>query len=169
MEHFVFYSSLAYNVVLNRLKYRNWFDRIDNNVILGALPFKGKFSNEVYDLFHYLRFFVIFGFFQLIQEENVAAVISMNQDYELKPFSPSNDEWKRLGVEFLQLPTKDFYEVPSLDNLRKGVSLIEKYATLSKDTYPQLSVYIHCKAGRTRSATLVACYLIKVFWIVLIA
>lgn len=80
----------------------------------------------------------------------------MNHDYELRPFSPNTDEWKRLGVEFAQFPTKDYVEVPSLANLHKGVELIERFADSAA------SVYIHCKAGRTRSATLVACYLLKV-------
>lgn len=82
----------------------------------------------------------------------------MNQDFELKPFSPTFDEWKSLGVEFLQLPTRDFVEAPSLEHLRQGVELIEKYSL----PVPSASVYVHCKAGRTRSATLVACYLVKV-------
>ncbi len=82
-------------------------------------------------------------------------MISMNQDYELKPFSPTFEEWKSIGVEFLQLPTRDFVEAPSLEHIYRGVELIEKYI-------PSASVYVHCKAGRTRSATLVACYLVKV-------
>ena len=90
-----------------------------------------------------------------MEQENVRAVISMNQDYELKPFSPTFEEWKSIGVEFLQLPTRDFVEAPSLEHIYRGVELIEKYI-------PSASVYVHCKAGRTRSATLVACYLVKV-------
>lgn len=86
----------------------------------------------------------------------------MNQDFELKPFSPTIDEWKKLGIEFLQLATKDFVEAPSMANLQLGVELIEKYIN-----QPNSTVYIHCKAGRTRSATLAACYLIKVCYICL--
>ena len=99
----------------------------------------------------------------------------MNQDFELKLFSPSIEEWEKLGAEFLQLPTRDFVEAPSLENLHRGVQLIEKYVTLNttdpihqdnkdnpKKENNNSTVYIHCKAGRTRSATLVACYLIKV-------
>ncbi len=47
LENAIFYSSLAYNVVLNKLQYRRWYDRIDQTVILGALPFRGKSSRMV--------------------------------------------------------------------------------------------------------------------------
>lgn len=35
-----FYPSLLYNVVMEKVSSRQWFDRIDETVILGALPFK---------------------------------------------------------------------------------------------------------------------------------
>lgn len=47
VQNFVFYSSLAYNLVLNKLALRTWYDRIDRAVILGALPFRGKFATLV--------------------------------------------------------------------------------------------------------------------------
>lgn len=53
LENVVFYSSLAYNVVLNKLQYRRWFDRIDQSILLGALPFKGKFSKMVSLFMHF--------------------------------------------------------------------------------------------------------------------
>lgn len=34
-----FYPTLFYNVVMERFTVRRWYDRIDENVILGALPF----------------------------------------------------------------------------------------------------------------------------------
>lgn len=70
--------------------------------------------------------------------------------------SPSGEEWKRLGVQWIELPFKNFVESPSIENLRKGIEIIELYAGLEK------TVYIHCRDGRSRSATLAACYLIKV-------
>ena len=39
----------------------------------------------------------------------------------------------------------------------RGVSFIEE--VIAND--PEASVYVHCKAGRTRSATLVGCYLMN--------
>ena len=62
----------------------------------------------------------------------------------------------------LQLATIDFNNAPSQEMLRKGVEFIEEI------NVKKSSVYVHCKAGRGRSTTLVACYLIKVICIVIL-
>ncbi|XP_033227819.1 phosphatidylglycerophosphatase and protein-tyrosine phosphatase 1 [Belonocnema kinseyi] len=144
-----FYPSLFYNVIMEKVSTRRWFDRIDETVILGALPFRGMTK-------------------ELITEENVKAVISMNEDYELKLFSNNGEEWKKHGVQFLQLPTVDIFEAPCQEMLQLGVDFIKQFRKsenkASSDgnidtSKPRESVYVHCKAGRTRSATLVGCYL----------
>jgi len=81
----------------------------------------------------------------------------MNEDYELSLFSNQEPEWKALGVDFLQLPTTDIFEAPTHEKLIKGVSFINSVS----ERHPNSSIYVHCKAGRTRSATLVGCYLIE--------
>lgn len=65
-------------------------------------------------------------------------------------------EWRAAGVEQLRLSTVDLTGVPSLENLHRGVEFALKYREQGS------SVYVHCKAGRSRSATLVAAYLIRV-------
>jgi len=40
MSRAFFYPSLLYNVVMERVAGRHWFDRIDETVILGALPLR---------------------------------------------------------------------------------------------------------------------------------
>ena len=42
-----FLPTLAYNVVMERISVRNWWDRIDKNMVLGALPFRGQTSTKV--------------------------------------------------------------------------------------------------------------------------
>jgi atypical dual specificity phosphatase len=80
----------------------------------------------------------------------------MNETYELKILSNTGPDWAKLGVpNFLQLATTDIFEAPSVDKLSRGVDFINEII----DQDPNASVYVHCKAGRTRSATLVACYL----------
>ncbi|XP_053945467.1 phosphatidylglycerophosphatase and protein-tyrosine phosphatase 1 [Anastrepha ludens] len=144
-----FYPTLLYNVLMEKATSRNWYDRIDDNVILGALPFRSQ-ANE------------------LITNENMKAVVSMNEDYELSMFSNDSPKWKLLGVEFLQLPTTDIFESPNQDRLYSGVEFINKFLPIDKrikglstSSEPENigTVYVHCKAGRTRSATLVGCYL----------
>ena len=49
-----------------------------------------------------------------------------------------------------------FVQAPNQEKLKRGVEFINKYCDEEK------SVYVHCKAGRTRSATLVGCYLMEV-------
>ncbi|KAL6445038.1 hypothetical protein ACFW04_002156 [Cataglyphis niger] len=120
-----FYPTLFYNIVMEKITMRNWYDRIDETVILGALPFRRT----------------------------------------------AKQEWRRHNVEFLQLSTIDIFQAPSQEKLQKGVNFINKFRTVSSKKLgnpPGIingsnqpgTVYVHCKAGRTRSATLVACYLI---------
>ncbi|XP_041969893.1 phosphatidylglycerophosphatase and protein-tyrosine phosphatase 1 [Aricia agestis] len=146
-----FYPTLLYNVVMEKVTSRRWYDRIDDNVILGALPFQGMTK-------------------QLIEEENIKGVVSMNETYELKIFSNDGEKWRQHGVEFLQLATTDIFEAPDQDKLYEGVRFINRFLPLGgklrsvpldegQGRVEQGTVYVHCKAGRTRSATLVGCYL----------
>lgn len=66
-----------------------------------------------------------------------------------------------MGVEFLQLATTDIFETPCQKKLHEGVEFINKVVK-QKDSELEPTVYVHCKAGRTRSATLVGCYLMFV-------
>ncbi|XP_073949947.1 protein tyrosine phosphatase, mitochondrial 1 [Choristoneura fumiferana] len=143
-----FYPTLLYNVVMEKVTSRRWYDRIDDTVILGALPFQGMTK-------------------QLKEEENIQGVVSMNETYELKIFSNDAEKWREHGVEFLQLATTDIFESPDQDKLYEGVRFINRFlpvdskikAIAESGGRSQGSVYVHCKAGRTRSATLVGCYL----------
>lgn len=136
-----FYPTLLYNVLMEKISSRNWYDRIDDTVILGALPFRSMIK-------------------QLINEENVRGVVSMNEDYELQLFSNTKEEWKNNNVEFLQLPVTDIFQSPSQEKLQLGVNFINKFRDVPTELNTK-TVYVHCKAGRTRSATLVGCYLMK--------
>lgn len=103
----------------------------------------------------------------------------MNEDYELW-FSNNKERWQKIGVHFLQLATTDIFEAPDQKKLIKGVEFINKFlpapTRMSGVTFdhqgptpPSGTVYVHCKAGRTRSATLVGCYLMMVscLWLML--
>lgn len=59
-------------------------------------------------------------------------------------------------MEQLRLSTVDLTGVPSLQNLHRGVEFALQHRERGT------SVYVHCKAGRSRSATLAAAYLIRV-------
>uniref|UniRef100_A0A8C7S3B6 Tyrosine specific protein phosphatases domain-containing protein n=1 Tax=Oncorhynchus mykiss TaxID=8022 RepID=A0A8C7S3B6_ONCMY len=81
------------------------------------------------------------------QTENVRMVITMNEEYD-PPLGERSlfvlkQEWKAEGVEQLRLSTVDLTGVPSLENRAS-------------------SVYVHCKAGRCRSATLAAAYIVQI-------
>lgn len=135
-----FLPTLAYNVAMEKISSRKWWDRIDQAVILGALPFRSKYTED------------------LVKEEKIKGVVSMNEDYELKLFSHQTEGWADLGVKFLQLSTTDIFCAPSQTKLQQGVKFMKEIAADSSGE----SVYVHCKAGRTRSATLVGCYLMEV-------
>ena len=172
-----FYPTLFYNVFMERVSSRRWFDRIDENMILGALPFRSMSADVSFLILRTkLKNITFLWKFQLIQKENVKAVVSMNEDYELWLFSNNAEKWNNQGVKFLQLATTDIFEAPCQNKLQKGVEFINSFLPPTSrmqgiKSVPELAsqesgtVYVHCKAGRTRSATLVGCYLMMVIFL----
>lgn len=143
--------SLTYNAIMNvATNGWDWWNQIsipDSNekIFLGALPISRTFASN--DLI------------SLTQEHNVGAVLSVVEHFEMN--SPGSvltpitaNQWRHSGVQHKQLPSEDF-KTMSLDAIEEGVEFIRKSVNQG------LSVYIHCKAGRGRSALVLTCYLIK--------
>ncbi|RDD44483.1 Phosphatidylglycerophosphatase and protein-tyrosine phosphatase 1 [Trichoplax sp. H2] len=130
-----YYPTLIWNVA-RKSDARRWYDRVDENILIGALPFRSH-ANE------------------LVKQENVRGVVTMNENYETRFVSPNQQEWGALGVKQLRLSTVDFYQSPSVERVEEAINFIDD---VNKDG---CSVYVHCKAGRGRSATVVLCYIMK--------
>jgi atypical dual specificity phosphatase len=126
----LFYPTLAWNYTLSRiLRVRNWWDRVDTHVIVGAYPF----ARDV----------------EAMHAEGVRAVVNTCEEY-LGPES----EYDKYGIEQLRIPTTDFTH-PQLQDVSRAVEFVQRHVEAG-DT-----VYIHCKAGRARSATVALCWLMK--------
>jgi atypical dual specificity phosphatase len=82
------------------------------------------------------------------QKMGITGVINMCEEYP-GPLAA----YTQHGIEQLHLPTIDFVP-PSDADVRRGVDFIEAHRARGG------KVYVHCKAGRGRSATVVLCYLI---------
>lgn len=127
---FLFYPTLILNVVLCKVfGLRNWYDQIDEFVVLGALPFKQDVP--------------------MLKKMGVKAVLNVCEEY-----SGPEEAYVQAGIEQLRLPTID-YTSPGLSTVCHGVHFIERCISTGD------LVYVHCKAGRGRSATIVLCWLIK--------
>ncbi|KAK9716330.1 hypothetical protein RND81_06G225800 [Saponaria officinalis] len=128
----LFYPTLLYNVVRNKLQVEfRWWDRIDQFILLGAVPFPGDV----------LR----------LKELGVHGVVTLNEPYEtLVPTSL----YYAHDIDHLVLPTRDYLFAPSMNDICQAVHFIHINATQGWMTY------VHCKAGRGRSTTIVLCYLV---------
>ncbi|KAI7737926.1 hypothetical protein M8C21_027392 [Ambrosia artemisiifolia] len=129
----LFYPTLFYNVVRNKIQSEfRWWDRVDQFVLLGAVPFPA-------DVLH-------------LKELGVCGVVTLNESYEtLVPTTLYHAH----GIDHLVIPTRDYLFAPSYDDICKAVQFMHENASVGKATY------VHCKAGRGRSTTIVLCYLVK--------
>ncbi|MCC9654888.1 phosphatidylglycerophosphatase and protein-tyrosine phosphatase 1 family protein [Rhodopirellula halodulae] len=81
-------------------------------------------------------------------ELNVGGVVNTCEEY-----CGPVEQYAKHEIEQLHLPITDFTH-PSLQDVITGVDFIQRITQSGK------AVYIHCKAGRARSATIAICWLI---------
>ncbi|KAM7491184.1 hypothetical protein LguiA_034105 [Lonicera macranthoides] len=129
----LFYPTLLYNVVRNKIQAEfRWWDRIDEFILLGAVPFPSDVKR--------------------LRVLGVCGVITLNEPYEtLVPTSL----YQAHDIEHLVLPTRDYLFAPSLSDISQAVDFIHEKSSCGQTTY------VHCKAGRGRSTTIVVCYLVQ--------
>ncbi|CAI0523722.1 unnamed protein product [Linum tenue] len=129
----LFYPTLLYNVVRNKFQADfRWWDRVDEFILLGAVPFPTDVP--------------------CLKELGVRGVVTMNEPYEtLVPTSLYYEH----GIDHLVLPTRDYCFAPSLRDISLAVEFINDNVLRGETTY------VHCKAGRGRSTTVVLCYLVQ--------
>ncbi len=83
-----------------------------------------------------------------MQRAGVGAVVNTCEEYA-GPVAA----YERAGIEQLRVPTVDFTP-PSLESVESAVAFMQQQIAQGR------RVYVHCKAGRARSGTVVLCYLI---------
>lgn len=129
----LFYPTLLYNVFRNKIQAEfRWWDEIDQFLLLGAVPFPKDVPR--------------------LRQLGVGGVITLNEPYEtLVPTSL----YYAHGIEHLVIPTRDYLFAPSFVDIKRAVNFIHRNASCGKTTY------VHCKAGRGRSTTIVLCYLVE--------
>jgi len=81
-----------------------------------------------------------------LREQGVRLVVALEPRFD-------SDEVRRLGLELLEIPVAD-YEAPTLEQVRRALKAIEEACSRG------WRVLVHCYAGRGRTGTLLACYLV---------
>lgn len=124
----VFWPTWLWNILLGRIfKTRDWWDAIDEQVYLGARPFRLDLPR--------------------LAADGVRSVVNTCEE-----FPGFLSDYRRLGIDQLYIPTIDFTH-PSRESIDCAVEFIDQSVAAGK------KVYIHCKAGRGRSATIAICWL----------
>ncbi|KAK3819264.1 MAG: protein-tyrosine phosphatase-like protein [Linnemannia elongata] len=116
----------------------NWYDPVPHtNIVLGAVPS------------HHLLI-------QLQRDHAIQNIVNMCAE-----FKGHLQTMKELGLVQCWLPTQDF-STPSVESIWTGVKFIEKCEKGWRDAPEEKrgALYVHCKAGRGRSATVVLCWLV---------
>lgn len=124
--------SLTFTVVDGVKNNKNWWNKIDDNVLLGGIPHKKHLD-------------------PLATSIGITHVLTMLEPFELQKgtIHPISFEmWAEKNVSVLQINAPDFNPVRP-DWIDLGVKFIQAVRAQSG------KVYVHCKAGRGRSATIV--------------
>jgi len=115
----------------------SWRNQITDQITLGSNPLKSHIEELCHD--H-------------------QAVLSMIEPFETEPHlfgvPAKPDDWQRVGITFMNLPTPDMTPVRDAD-VDRGVEFLHEQISADK------RVYVHCLAGVGRSATIIICYFIK--------
>jgi len=108
---------------------RNWYDRVQPQIICGALPRAGLVPK--------------------LKEEGVTHVVNMVAEY-----SGPSKEYEKAGITQERFPVIDFTP-PSLEIIEAASEYVHQVVSNGG------TVYVHCKAGRGRAASVCMAYLIR--------
>lgn len=135
----IFYNfGIAYKRMMCTMSTHHWFSYITDKLILGALPLHE------------------YGHLQQLTNEKVGAILSIVEDFELKPFifHPVNKtEWQEHTITYKQINVRDNTGLTNAE-IKDGINFISNNINLGK------KVYVHCKSGHGRSASVVLCYML---------
>ncbi|XP_015055741.1 putative dual specificity protein phosphatase DSP8 isoform X1 [Solanum pennellii] len=139
----LFYPTLLYNVVRNKIQTEfRWWDRVDEFILLGAVPFPADVPR--------------------LKALGVAGVVTLNESYETLV---STSLYLDHDINHLVIPTRDYLFAPSDGDIDRAIEFIHIHTFNACDVEGNAScgktTYVHCKAGRGRSTTIVLCYLVK--------
>lgn len=125
----IYYPSFFWNYWNGRMLRRwQWWTEIDDDVVLGAVPFRRDIGKLV--------------------QLGVKAIVNTCEEF------PGHTKlYQELGIVQYHMPTVDFTH-PTLETVTQAVEFMKQQIAQGH------RVYVHCKAGRARSATVVMCYLI---------
>jgi atypical dual specificity phosphatase len=136
-KYFMYITSLSLARALVKCGLRDEYNKIgDDNLYLGMIPLQHNIDE--------------------IKKLNITSIISLLEEFEFnesfigKPIN--HNEWKDIKIKTYHISAVDFIRM-NLDDLIRGVEY------LSNELKNGEAVYIHCKAGVGRSATVVAGYL----------
>ena len=143
MQHLIYHITILYGYFRNKLFPKKWpaYSKITDSLYLGRLPLKNEEDHLA------------------LQKEGIGAVLSILQHFENHTKGPftdpvTSDDLKAWGIDHLQIEAVDF-EPLTFEALEQGVEFIDQEIKKGK------KVYVHCKAGRGRSAAIVVAYLSK--------
>lgn len=113
------------------LRLGNYWTVLDDSVYLGCAPVG------------------FLGHPKILYKQGVRGVINMCTEY-----AGPQSYYADLGIKQLRLPTVDHYE-PTVDQMQEAVKFIESCRKNGE------KVYIHCKAGHGRAASIAMCWLMS--------
>lgn len=91
---------------------------------------------------------------ELLGRKRKLAIVSLNALWELTIAGLQESLLKERGVNFIRVPTPDFF-APSQQDIDASIAFIEVKLAVGA------LVLVHCNAGRGRSAVVVICFLMK--------
>ena len=143
IKKLIFETSLMGTVVNYEVKHKPWHnDIIPHKLTLGAIPMSNYTPLEEF------------------KDKKITAVLTALEPHEWKRANlfgvpVKGQDWQAAHIKHYIIETADFTPL-SQESIRKGVDFI-KENILDNNGH----VYVHCKAGKGRSATIVICYLLQ--------
>lgn len=134
-----FIPSYFYNVTLKSVGLRDWFNQIEEKIVLGALPSAGTLK-------------------EVSEQFQVTDCLTLNEDHELGDFYGKSEDFTKYNIKVKRVVITDFVGVPSDEQINEGADYIHEVVT---DTDRSRCIYVHCKAGRSRSSMILGAYYMK--------